>query len=82
MTPQAIGKMPNLTESQQAQIVELRRNGLTIAEIVERMELGGRAAMAAVQDCCLRYYGKRDYCGPEVGHLPGKTKSFRRAMAP
>lgn len=81
MTPQALGKARTLTTAMQARVVELRKSGQTIAEICMTLELEGNAAMASVQNICLQHFGKRDYRGPEVGHLPGKTRSYRRAGA-
>lgn len=82
MTPQALGKARTLTTAMQARVVELRKAGQTIAEICITLELDGNAAMASVQNLCLQHFGKRDCRGPEIGYQPGKTKSFRRGMAP
>ena len=82
MTPQAMGKARTINTDTQALIVALRRDGKTISEICTALELKGNAAMTSVQNVCLQHFGKRDYRGPEIGHLPGKTKSFRRGMAP
>ena len=82
MTPQALGKARTLTTAMQARVVELRKSGQTIAEICMTLELEGNAAMASVQNVCLQHFGKRDSRGPEIGYQPGKTKSFRRGMAP
>lgn len=81
MTPQAQGKARKFPLAVQEKIVELRRSGQTIAEICRMLELEGNAAMASVQNCCLQHFGKRDLRGPEVGHLPGKTRSYRREGA-
>ena len=82
MTPQALGKARTIPSEQQARILDLRRSGKTIAEICIEMEYEGTAKMAAVQDVCLRHFGKRDYRGPELGPLPGKSPSSRHRMAP
>ena len=81
MTPQALGKARTLTTAMQARVVELRKSGQTIAEICMTLELEGNAVMACVQNVCLQHFGKRDLRGPEVGHLPGKTRSSRRTGA-
>ncbi len=82
MTPQAMGRMPVIPEPLQAQILDLRRDGKTIAEICAEIGFIKPSQMAAVQNLCLQHFGKRDSRGPEIGYQPGKTKSFRRGMAP
>ena len=81
MTPQAMGKSRTIPSALQAQILDLRRAGKTIAEICLALELSGNAAMASVQNVCLTHFGKRDYRGPEIGYQPGKTRTARRGMA-
>ena len=81
MTPQAHGKARTIPIDTQAQIIELRKAGKTIADSCLMLELEGNAAMASVQNLCLQHFGKRDFRGPEIGYQPGKTKSFRRGMA-
>ena len=81
MTPQARCRAITFPPAIQEQILGLRKSGKTIAEICAALELDGNAAIASVQNCCLQHFGKRDLRGPEVGHLPGKTRSSRRAGA-
>ena len=82
MTPQARGRMPDLNAKQKFQILALRRHGKTISEICAELNFDKMSQMAAVQNYCLQHFGKRDLRGPEIGAMPGKTKSYRRAMAP
>ena len=78
MTPQAMGKARTFPSELQAQILDLRRAGKTIAEICSELDLSGNAAMASVQNLCLMHFGKRDLRGPEIGAMPGKTRSSKR----
>jgi len=82
MTPQAMSRMPEIPECIEDHILALRRAGKTISEICEEVGFSKPSQMAAVQNLCLQRFGKRDLRGPEIGALPGKTKSYRRAMAP
>lgn len=81
MTPQAMGRMPEIPVCVEDHILALRRTGKTISEICEEVGFTKPSQMAAVQNLCLQRLGKRDLRGPEVGHLPGKTRSYRRAGA-
>jgi hypothetical protein len=70
-----------LTPEQEQRALDLRRAGLTIADIRDALGLDTAAAMAAIQNLCLQRFAKKGYRDIGPGWLPGISRAARNSRA-